>query len=170
MVLAPAQTQAAVHACALVVGEAGLLIRGPSGAGKSALTLALIGAGARAGLFARLVADDRVLLETAHGRLLARPHPAIAGRIEKRGEGLAALDHEAGAVLRCVVDLVESGAPGADHPPRLPEPADALCRVAGVDLPRLVLPIGLSAADGASRALAFARACFGPHGGTGRVD
>jgi HPr kinase/phosphorylase len=167
MAFAPAQN--AVHACALVVGEAGVLIRGASGAGKSALTLALLEAGARAGLFARLVADDRVLLKASHGRLLARPHPAIAGRIEKRGEGLASLDHEPGAVLRCVVDLVEPGAPGSDHPARLPAPADALCRVEDVELPRLVLPVGLSAADGASRALAFARACVGPHGGTFRI-
>lgn len=165
-----AEGEAAVHGCALVVGEAGVLIRGPSGAGKSALTLALIEAGARAGLFARLVADDRVLLKTAHGRLIASPHAAIAGRIEKRGEGVVPLDHEARAVLRCVIDLVAPGAPGSDHPPRLPEPADAVGRVAGVDLPRLALPIGLSAADGASRALAFARACLGPHGGTGRLD
>jgi HPr kinase/phosphorylase len=165
-----AAEEAALHGCALVVGEAGVLIRGASGAGKSALTLALLEAGARAGLFARLVADDRVLLQAAHGRLIASPHPAIAGRIEKRGEGVAALDHEAGAVLRCVIDLVAPGAPGSDHPPRLPEAADALCRVAGVDLPRLVLPVGLSAADGASRALAFARACAGPHGGTSQSD
>ena len=108
----PAQESGA-HGCVVLVGEAGVLIRGASGAGKSALALALIEAAGRAGLFARLVADDRVLLRAACGRLLARPHPALAGRVEKRGEGIVAVEHEPCGVVRCVVDLEPAGARGA---------------------------------------------------------
>ncbi|MDB5649623.1 MAG: hprK, partial [Hyphomicrobiales bacterium] len=72
---------AAVHASALVVGETGILVRGRSGTGKSSLVMALLDAAARRNLFARLVADDRVCLHVAGDRLLATPHPAIAGLI-----------------------------------------------------------------------------------------
>lgn len=169
----PAQESGA-HGCVVLVGEAGVLIRGASGAGKSALALALIEAAGRAGLFARLVADDRVLLRAACGRLLARPHPALAGRVEKRGEGIVAVEHEPCGVVRCVVDLEPAGARGADVPPRMPAAEASACRVEGVDLPRLVLPAGMPACDAASRALAFAARAAGalsgllpgPHGGT----
>ena len=76
-----------VHAACVVLGEAGVLIRGESGAGKSSLALGLIEAAPAHGLFGALVADDRVRITCAHGRLVARPHPAIAGRIELRGLG-----------------------------------------------------------------------------------
>src|SRR5580658_7989492 len=50
----------------------------PGGAGKSRLTLDLIVAPARGALtFARLVADDRVLLEARNTQLIARPPPAL---------------------------------------------------------------------------------------------
>ena len=69
-----------IHASAVLVGARAVLIRGPSGSGKSRLALALLHA-ARQGLlpFARLVADDRAHVEAAHGRLLVRPAPALAG-------------------------------------------------------------------------------------------
>ena len=46
-----------VHASAVAIGEAGILIRGPSGAGKSSLALALIALAQLQGRFARLIAD-----------------------------------------------------------------------------------------------------------------
>jgi HPr kinase/phosphorylase len=59
-----------IHASAVLVGARAVLIRGPAGAGKSSLAYALIRA-ADAGLpFARLVGDDRVHVEAAHGRVL----------------------------------------------------------------------------------------------------
>ena len=77
-----------VHASAVLVGARAVLIRGPSGSGKSRLVLDLIDAARRGSLdFARLVGDDRVHLETAGGRLLVRPAPALAGIIEVRGAG-----------------------------------------------------------------------------------
>jgi HPr kinase/phosphorylase len=147
-----AQTPHNVHASALVIGEAGVLIRGPSGAGKSTLALAMVEAARQCGLFARLIGDDRVLLSLAHSRVIARPHPAIAGRIEKRGEGIVDVEYEPGAVLWCVIDLA---AGPENHVPRMPSPHDLTASVEGVDLPRLTLAAGVCAHEGARRALSF---------------
>ena len=106
-----------VHATALVVGEAGLLIEGASGSGKSQLALALIAAAATAGRFGRLVGDDRVSLAAMHGRLVARAHPAIAGLIERRGLGIVPEPFEPACVLTLVVVLA---ARRAAEPERLP--------------------------------------------------
>ena len=136
----------AVHATAVVVGEAGVLIRGPSGAGKTSLALALIEAASLRGLFARLVGDDRVLIEATHGRLIARPHPAITGQVERRGQGVHAVGHEDAAVLRAVVDFAAPvGGPGA--PDRLPAADAERVVIEGVELPRLAVPAGLGAAE-----------------------
>src|SRR4029077_15340497 len=87
-----ASPPATVHASAVLVGPRAVLIRGPSGSGKSRLALELIEMARTGSLpFARLVADDRVHLEAAHGRLLARPAEALAGLIEVRGGGLLRL-------------------------------------------------------------------------------
>lgn len=141
-----------IHATAVVVGEAGVLIRGPSGAGKSALALALVALAREAGVFARLVGDDRVLVAPAHGVLVARPHPGIAGRVERRGEGVADIAHESAAVLRCVIDI----APGGDEDlPRMPAAEDLRVVVAAVSLPRLTLRARDAATESARRAFAF---------------
>ena len=78
---------------------------GASGSGKSRLAMALIAMGRQGGRFTRLVGDDRVRLRFLHGRVVAGPHPAIAGRIEERGVGILETCWEAGAVIRCVVSL-----------------------------------------------------------------
>lgn len=122
-----------VHATCLLLDEVGLLLRGPSGCGKSTLARALLDGGK-----ARLVGDDRVLLSSAHGRVIARGHPAVAGLIELRGIGpLAAARTAEAAVLRLLVDL------GRDDG-RCPEPQ--VERVLGVPLPRLSIPHPSSAA------------------------
>lgn len=143
--------QSAVHATAVAIGEAGVLIRGRSGSGKSELALAVIAEAERKGLFARLISDDRVRLSAASGRLLAHAHPAIAGRIEQRGEGILAMAHEACVVVRAVVDLVDR----ARRPARLPEGSDKTTDVGGVSLPRLSLLQGRPAGEAARRILAF---------------
>ena len=141
-----------IHATAVVVGEAGVLIRGPSGAGKSALALALVALAREAGVFARLVGDDRVMVAATHGAVVARPHPGVAGRVERRGEGLADVAHEAAAVLRCVIDI----APGSDgEPPRMPAAEDLRTVVLAVSLPRLTLRAKDAATESARRAFAF---------------
>lgn len=69
----------AVHASAVLVGERGVLIRGVSGAGKSLMALALVGRVRREGGFAALIADDRVWLDVASDRLIARGAPISPG-------------------------------------------------------------------------------------------
>lgn len=133
----------AVHATALVLGEAGVLIRGPSGAGKSRLALLLLDAAARAGRHARLVGDDRVLLSYRGDRILAAPHPAIAGLIEHRTHGLIRMTHAPRCVLRLLVELSPPDAPL----PRFPEPGTSAPGSGLEALPRLRLqgpPDGLS--------------------------
>lgn len=122
-----------LHATCLIVGEAGVLIRGASGAGKSKLARTLLTEAALRGLFARLVGDDRVAVEAAGGRLIARGHPAVAGLIEARGLGVLPARAEAACVIALVVDLAE--ARGA----RMQEPAEQAVSIAGVPVPRLRL-------------------------------
>ena len=130
-------TSPSVHASAVLVGARAVLIRGPAGVGKSRLALELIDAAARGLLaFARLVADDRVRLEPANGRLLVRPAAALEGLIEVRGLGIRRLAFEPVAVVGLVVDLA------AEDAARLPTPADARVTIAGVTLPRVALPAG----------------------------
>ena len=102
----PLSADGYIHASAVVVGEAGVLIRGASGSGKSTLTDALMHEAARRGMFARLIGDDRVHVERVHQRLLVRGHPAIRGLIERRGQGIVRLDACDNAVVRLIVDLV----------------------------------------------------------------
>ena len=142
----------AIHATAVAVGEAGILIRGASGAGKSRLALAIIAEARRKGLFARLVCDDRVRLTHSGWRLLAHAHPAVAGMIEERGEGILTVAHEASAVVRAVVDLVDSR---TRLPPRLPEGSETSAEIGGIALPRLSLVQDRPAGDAARQVLAF---------------
>jgi serine kinase of HPr protein (carbohydrate metabolism regulator) len=97
--------QGSVHASCVVLGAAGVLIRGASGAGKSRLAQILLARPPAPCRFARLVADDRVRLGTAGGRVIARPPPALAGLLELRGWGIVALPWEPAAVVRLVIDL-----------------------------------------------------------------
>jgi len=127
-------TSATVHASAVLVGARAALIRGPSGAGKSRLALDLIQAARTGALpFARLVADDRVYLEAAGGRLLARPAEPLAGLLEVRGGGLLRLAHEPCAVVGLVVDLAAADAE------RLPQAESRETEIAGIKLPRLAV-------------------------------
>lgn len=130
-----------VHASAIAVGEHGVLIRGASGSGKSSLVLGLIDRDPAA---TQLVADDRVQLTVARGRLIAMAPPALAGKLEVRGQGIVDIAHVSQSAIALVVDLLP-----ADQCPRLPEPAEMEADLIGVVLPRLMLPIG--AIDGPAR-------------------
>lgn len=120
------------HATALVIGEKGVLLTGASGAGKSALAERLVAEARARGLFARLIGDDRIALAVEKGRLIASCHPAIQGRIERRGIGIIAVDSLEKAVLGGVVTLEAA-------PARLPEPEARHVEIEGVRLPRLML-------------------------------
>lgn len=119
-----------VHATCVVIGETGVLVRGPSGSGKTTLALALLDRVRHDGGFAALVADDRVALLPASGRLIARPPETLAGLAEQRGLGIVALPHEAGAVLGLVVDLLAE-----DGVERMPELGGTRAEVEGCALP-----------------------------------
>jgi HPr kinase/phosphorylase len=129
---------ATVHASAVLVGARAVLIRGPSGAGKSHLALELIEAArGRRVVFARLVGDDRVHLESAGGRLVVRPAQALAGLIELRGVGIQRLAYEPSAVVGLVVDLDAADAK------RLPE--RQTIEIEGIAVSRLAVAPGVAA-------------------------
>jgi HPr kinase/phosphorylase len=126
-----------IHASAVLVGARAVLIQGPSGSGKSRLALALVQAAAAGILpFARLVGDDRVHIEAAHGRLLVSPAAALAGQIEVRGLGIRRMVHESAAVVGLIVDL------GSIEGERLPASDQQETVLAGVRLPRLAVAAG----------------------------
>ena len=128
-----------IHACAILVGAGALLIRGPAGAGKSRLALELIQAGASGRLaFVRLIADDRVHVAAAHGRLIARAPVNLAGLLEIRGIGIRRVLYEPMAVVRLVVDLVTAAE-------RMPQAAATEAEIDGVRLPRLAVAPGADA-------------------------
>lgn len=125
-----------VHASAVAIGAAGVLIRGASGSGKSSLALGLIMADRKR---CRLIADDRVVLTVKDDMLFARAPEEIAGLLEVRGQGILPFPHVSPIPVRLVVDLVPP-----ENAPRLPEPSEARTVLHGVTLPRLALPIGIS--------------------------
>jgi hypothetical protein len=124
-----------IHASAVMVGSRAALIRGPSGSGKSSLALAILEA-ARGGLlpFARLVGDDRIHVEAAHGRLLVRPADTLAGLIEIRGLGIRRVPFEPLAVAGLIVDLAAADAA------RFPQATGAA--IAEITIPRLAVAAG----------------------------
>lgn len=122
-----------IHGTCVALGDAGVVLRGPPGSGKSDLALRLIDGGAR------LVADDRVVLEAAADGLTASAPPPITGMIEVHGLGLARVPSLERARVAVVIDLV-----AAAEIERLPEPAT--CELLGVSLPHFRLdPFAASA-------------------------
>jgi HPr kinase/phosphorylase len=91
-----------VHATAIAIEGAAILLRGPSGSGKSDLALRLIDGGAR------LIADDQALLRRADNQVFVRAPAEIAGLIEVRGIGILHVDLINEAPIALVVDLVPS--------------------------------------------------------------
>lgn len=141
-----------IHGSAALIGEAGILIRGASGSGKSTLLLDLLAADPKG---TRLVADDRVIVSEANGRLLADVPAAIAGLVEMRGVGLLTRAYVAPIVIRLVVDLKP-----LESCWRLPEASEARSELEGVVLPRFCLPVG--AGGGAQKVHAAMRHFFNP--------
>jgi HPr kinase/phosphorylase len=129
-----------VHASCVLAGRSAVLIRGPSGSGKSRLATALLEAGRNGTLPpVRLVADDRVHLFAAHGRLLAAAPARIQGKIEMRGLGLQDVACEPLALVELVVDLAAADAD------RMPEDAAGTVEISGVTLSRLPVAAGTDA-------------------------
>jgi serine kinase of HPr protein (carbohydrate metabolism regulator) len=113
-----------VHASCVAIGGRAILLAGRSGAGKSDLALRLIDRGAV------LVSDDYTELRRVGGTLLARAPATIAGKIELRGVGIAAMEAAADVPVCLYADLDSA-------PERLPE--SATIGLAGVEIPRVAL-------------------------------
>lgn len=119
-----------IHASCVLLGTEGILIRGAAGSGKSRTVREILRLADNAGLFARLVADDRVYLKALNGRLLARAPENLVGLMEVRGLGIVRLPYEPEAVMRLVVDLEEA--------PRMPAPETMSAEIMGISLPRRI--------------------------------
>jgi serine kinase of HPr protein (carbohydrate metabolism regulator) len=126
-------TPSTVHASAVSLGGAGVLVRGASGAGKSTLVLDLLEDARRDGLEAALVGDDRVSLTTEAGRVVAHAVPRLRGQIEVRGLGILAVPAADAVPISLVVDI------GAEPAERLPAPETRVTSVLGVSVARLYL-------------------------------
>lgn len=126
-------TPPTVHASAIALGGAGVLVRGASGSGKSTLVLDLLEDARRDGVAAALIGDDRVALVVEAGRVVAHAVPRLKGQIEVRGLGILAVPAAEAAPLALVVDI------GAEPAERLPAPETRITTVLGVSIARLYL-------------------------------
>jgi len=90
-----------IHATAVAISGAGLLIRGKSGSGKSDLALRLIDRGAI------LISDDQVNIRRKDQNLLLSPPASLAGKLEVRSLGIWERDHVSGIDLKLIIDLAE---------------------------------------------------------------
>jgi HPr kinase/phosphorylase len=144
-----------IHATALVVGRAGVLVSGRSGAGKTALAIGVIRVARAYGIHAAIVADDRCLVRAAGARLCAAAPDAIAGLAEIVHLGPMTVHVEPSALIDLHISLVEPA-----QAPRFAEERTA--RFCGVDVAELLLPERASAAGAAAMAGWLAREAFVP--------
>lgn len=125
-----------VHATAIVVGTVGIVFTGPSGSGKSKLAFACLAAARRAGLFAALVADDQIFLESVNGHVIARRPEPIAGLMEFRGTGIGTVESLPHALVHLAVHPVISA-----ESQRLPGESEQVALTETISLPLLRLPV-----------------------------
>ena len=153
-----------MHACALVIGRFGLLLRGGTGSGKSVLQRQLRREARAQGLYSALVSDDYVRLarpqppaisdreNPQEAPLLAFGPVATRGLEEVRGLGIIPVADEEVlpmAVMHLLVDLVE-----AEDLPRMPSLEQTQCTLVGQPIPRMAAPRQSAVA---ARDLIFAR-------------
>lgn len=126
-----------LHATAVAIDGAGLLLCGDSGCGKSDLALRLVDGGGQ------LVADDQVELHREGDRLMMRCPAAIAGKLEVRGIGI--IDMPASSVSPAAPVVAAFDLAQSRQIERLPEPAYR--RYLDIDVPLFrVAPFEASAA------------------------
>lgn len=109
-----------IHACAIVLGTTGILIRGTSGSGKSLLAHNLIANQLSQQRFACWVADDRVHLrvygQDEHPAVLATAPDTIKNLSEVRYWGIESVAAQTTARIDLVADLTST-----DYLTRMPE-------------------------------------------------
>lgn len=115
-----------LHATAIALNGAGVLLRGPSGSGKSDLALRLIEGGAE------LIADDRVEITNADDELHLSAPVTIRGLIEIRGLGIVNIGATQDIPLRLIVELIPQNKPG-EKIERMPEVKEEV--IAGIAIP-----------------------------------
>lgn len=115
-----------LHATAIALNGAGVLLRGPSGSGKSDLALRLIEGGAE------LIADDRVEITSADDELHLSAPVTIRGLIEIRGLGIVNIGATQDIPLRLIVELIPQNKPG-EKIERMPEVKEEV--IAGIAIP-----------------------------------
>lgn len=130
--------EALIHGTCLAVGGEGVLLVGKPGSGKSDLALRLIdqrGMGLTGTLrAARLVADDQVVIRRVDATLMASAPPALKGKLEIRGLGIAELSVADEARLSLAVRLTP-----AVEIERLPDLGKARMDILGIALPLILL-------------------------------
>ena len=130
--------EALIHGTCLAIGTEGVLLVGKPGAGKSDLALRLIdqrGLGLSGQLrTSELVADDQVIIRRERDRLIASAPPALRGKLEIRGLGIAELPVVAETHLRLAVRLT----PAAEIE-RLPDLGRARMDILGIAVPLILL-------------------------------
>lgn len=143
--------EALIHGTCLAIGGEGVLLVGKPGSGKSDLALRLIdqsGTGLSGQLReGRLVADDQVVVRRAGDGLVASAPPALKGKLEIRGLGIAELAVVAETRLRLAVRLTPSA-----EIERLPDLVRARMDILGVALPLILLDPGNASATARLRA------------------
>lgn len=139
--MTPPPSEETIHATAVMVGSAGVLIRGASGSGKSALALQLIEDPRADG---HLVADDRVRVWADDGSLFAATPDHLGGLIEVRGIGLVHRPFRPVTGITLVVDLLP-----VEECLRMPADHERTIELGGARVARMAVPIG--SPDGAVR-------------------
>jgi len=122
-----------VHATGVVLDGHGVILRGPSGAGKSLLALELMDEWEARGRDAKLVADDRIEIESKDGALIMHAPKNIEGLVELRGRGIVQRPFAASAPVHLVVDLV-------DALERMIEEDQLTTKLLGISVPRAPIP------------------------------
>lgn len=126
-----------IHASCVDLNGAGILLLGKSGSGKSDTALRLI-----ENKKAVLVADDRVDIFAAGGRLYASAPVNLQGFLEVRGVGIVRMPCSPRVPLKLAVCLVEN----RESVARMP--AENEYEYAGIKIPCLTLfPFDASAPD-----------------------
>lgn len=128
------------HGCAIVLGDRGLMVLGASGSGKSRLCHLLVERWTEQNLYARWVADDRILIEeigdnVSGDKVIVRSPDSIVGLAERRFHGIGPVSYQPRAVVDLVVQLEPT-----ENLQRLPDSNLNWTSLRGTELPLIKVP------------------------------